>query len=228
MIKNLFFDLDNTILDFDIAEDVALTKVMEHYNIEVTDEAKAVYIKINEEEWAMYERGEKSQDALRVDRYIRFFKAMGTDADGHDGEKLYTEYLSSGHWFVEGALDLLKELSKDYRIYLASNGISSIQRGRLSSAKIDEYLSGIFISSEIGVNKPSKEFFDYCFSTIDDFKKEESVMIGDSLSSDILGAINAGIKSIWFNRKNQLNRKDFKPDFEVNDLNQIKDIIKNL
>lgn len=228
MIKHIFLDLDNTILDFDIAEDVALTRVMKEFGIDVTDENKKTYIKINEEEWGMYERDEKTQDALRVDRFSRFFEAIGNKHSGKEGEALYTKYLSVGHWFVDGALELLQDLSKDYKLYLASNGISSIQRGRLSSAKIDEYITDTFISQEIGVNKPSKEYFDYCFSKIEGFRPEEAIMIGDSLSSDIKGAVNAGIKSIWFNRKQQANKKSFKPDYEVNMLEDIKGIIDSL
>ena len=108
-----------------------------------------------------------------------------------------------------------------YRLYLVTNGTTCVQKGRIASAGIAKYFEEIFISEEIGYDKPSARFFEYCFSRIPDFSRDRAVIVGDSLTSDIQGGINAGIRTIWFNPKGQADDADIRPDLVVGSLSEI-------
>ena len=128
---------------------------------------------------------------------------------------------------MDGAEELLETLYGKYRMYLVTNGTLSVQKGRLKSANISRYFEDIFISEELGYNKPSIEYFEKCFSKIPDFKNENTAIIGDSLSSDIQGGINAGIKTIWFHRGQDLTEDPQpKPDYEINSLKFLLEMLK--
>ena len=193
MIKNILFDLDDTILDFKKSERAALTKTLIHLDIEPTDENISTYSRINAEQWKLLELGKLTRDEVRLRRYSIFFDTIGVARDARAAGEYYEGKLSLECFFVDGAIDLLNELYGKYKMYVLSNGHSHVQRSRIKCADIAKYFDGIFISHEIGHTKPSMEFFDFCFDNIPDFKREESVIIGDSLSSDIKGGKNAGL-----------------------------------
>ena len=127
---------------------------------------------------------------------------------------------------MNGAEELLENLCKKYNLYVITNGITKVQKGRIKSANLKKYFKDIFISEEIGYDKPSIEYFEHCFERIEDFKKENAVIIGDSLSSDIQGGVNAGVKTIWFNPKGEKNNSSVKPDYEVSDLKEIEKLLE--
>src|SRR5690606_32564259 len=112
-----------------------------------------------------------------------------------------------------------------FQLYIVTNGVPETQYKRLKNAKLDHYFKHIFVSVEIGYQKPMKEFFDYVFERIPDVKLEETLIIGDSLSSDIQGGINAGIDTCWFNRNRKQNQSPFKPTYEIHDLKELYSII---
>ena len=228
MIKNVLFDLDDTILDFGKAERDALSRAFTEKGIEPTDELLSRYSVINEEHWKRLEREEISRDEVKYGRFRQLFDEYGIAVSPVETADLYEEFLSHGHYFIDGAEALLSSLSEKYRLYLVSNGTYSVQEGRLASSGIEKYFKGIFISEKVGYEKPKKEFFDVCFSHIPDFSKEETVIIGDSLTSDMLGGKNAGIKTVWFNRKGKTNTTDMTFDSTATSLFEIEDIIKNL
>lgn len=221
MIKNIFLDLDDTIFDFKIAEGKALTKTLEQLGIEPKEEIVNRYSVINDSQWKLLELGKLTRDEVKVRRYQLLFEEIGSDASAQEASDIYAGYLAQGHYFVDGAEEMLVKLHHRFRLYLVSNGTSVVQHGRLESSDIEKYFEEIFISEEIGYNKPSKEFFTHCFSQISDFKKEESVIIGDSLSSDIQGGINAGITTIWFNLRNHPEREDVIPDYTIHHLSEV-------
>ena len=214
MIDTLLFDLDNTLLDFDKAEANAITRALGDVGISATNEMRDCYHKINLAQWKLLEQGKMTRE-------------FDIKVSPQEVAKHYQDYLGQGHYFIEGAEEVLQELSKRFRIYLVTNGTLSVQRGRLKSSGIEKYLQGVFISEEIGYNKPSIEYFEKCFSKIPDFKKENTVIIGDSLSSDIQGGINAGIKTIWFHRGQDLTEDPQpKPDYEINSLKFLLEMLK--
>ena len=130
---------------------------------------------------------------------------------------------------MDGALELLQKLHGKYRLYAASNGTYEVQRRRIEESGIKPYFEDFFISKKIGFHKPDKKFFDYCFSHIPDFKLEECVIVGDSLSSDILGGKNAGLTTIWYQRdRNITDHGAIHPDYRIFELSELPDLLKKL
>lgn len=222
---SIFLDLDNTILDFTKAERVGLLKTLNDMNIEVSDEMMDIYSRINIEQWEQLERGELSRDEIRTSRFERFFEELGMDADGSKAEEFYEEYLCQGHYCIDGAIELLEALYKDCNLYAASNGIDFVQERRLTGAGIKKYFKNIFISEHMGCDKPDKRFFQRCFETAPEIIPEHSLIVGDSLTSDILGGINAGIKTVWYNPKRSAGQEDIKPDYEISSLSELPELI---
>lgn len=227
MIDTLLFDLDNTLLDFDKAEANALTKALGDAGITVTDEMRDRYNKINLAQWKLLEQGKMTREEVKKHRFKLLFQEFDIKASIEEVAGNYQRYLGQGHYFIEEAEEILEQLSKRFRIYVVTNGTLAVQTGRIKSSGIKKYVQGIFISEEIGYNKPSIEYFHKCFAQIPDFKKENTVMIGDSLSSDIQGGKNAGIKTIWFHReKDHTENPEPKPDYEIKSLKSLINMLK--
>ncbi len=226
MYKHLFLDLDNTLLDFDAAEEVALKKAFLALDIVPTESLLARYRQINEHLWEQYELGQVARDELLVKRYDLLFAERGIAVPGWKCEEIYRKYLGVGHYFVPGAEDVLAYLSgKGYQLYLASNGLADTQYSRLESAGIGHYFAQIFISGSTGHHKPEAAYFQYCFSHIPGFSSSQALMIGDTLSSDIQGGKNAGIATCWLNRKGKTPPPALTPDYEIRRLEELKAIL---
>ncbi len=228
MIRNVLFDLDDTLFDFHKAEKIALTKTLVHFGIDPTEETLALYSTINAAHWKRLELGEISREEVKVGRYRELFKTIGVECDPVKATAYYESMLGIGHYFMPGAPELLGELYRKYRLYIVSNGTAKVQEGRIGSSGIAKYMDGIFISQLLGANKPDKQFFDICFAEIPDFSLSETVIIGDSLSSDIKGGINAGITTVWFNPKGIENDNDIKPDYTIKELSEVPGLLSQI
>ena len=228
MIRNVLFDLDDTLFDFHKAEKIALTKTLVHFGIDPTEETLALYSTINAAHWKRLELGEISREEGKVGRYRELFKTIGVECDPVKATAYYESMLAIGHYFMPGAPELLEELYRKYRLYIVSNGTAKVQEGRIGSSGIAKYMDGIFISQILGANKPDKHFFDICFAEIPDFSLSETVIIGDSLSSDIKGGINAGITTVWFNPKGIENDSDIKPDYTIKELSEVPGLLSQI
>ena len=230
MIKNVLLDLDDTIFDFHKAEALAVAKTLEQMHIEPTASVVQRYSEINQLQWKRLELGEIDRNEVKVGRYRKLFEELGVVASATEAARTYEHYLSIGHYFVPGAEAMLQTLSKRYRLYLVSNGTAVVQKGRIGSSDIEKYFEAIFISELVGCNKPDVRFFEACFKTIPEFKKSETVIIGDSLSSDIQGGKNADIRTIWFNPKHlpAPQTQILIPDAEVDDLSQIAEVLETM
>lgn len=228
MIRNVLFDLDDTLFDFHKAEKIALTKTLVHFGIDPTEETLALYSTINVAHWKRLELGEISREEVKVGRYRELFKTIGIECDPVKATAYYESMLAIGHYFMPGAPELLEELYRKYRLYIVSNGTAKVQEGRIGSSGITKYMDGIFISQILGANKPDKQFFDICFAEIPDFSLSETVIIGDSLSSDIKGGINAGITTVWFNPKGIENDNDIKPDYTIKELSEVPGLLSQI
>ena len=228
MIRNVLFDLDDTLFDFHKAEKIALTKTLVHFGIDPTEETLALYSAINAAHWKRLELGEISREEVKVGRYRELFKTIGVECDPVKATAYYESMLAIGHYFMPGAPELLEVLYGKYRLYIVSNGTAKVQEGRIGSSGIAKYMDGIFISQILGANKPDKQFFDICFSEIPDFSLSETVIIGDSLSSDIKGGINAGIITVWFNPKGIENDNDIKPDYTIKELSEVPGLLSQI
>ncbi len=228
MIKNVFLDLDDTILDFKKAEAAALSKTLTEHGLEPTPAIVSRYSQINQSLWKALERGEVTREQLLLERFQILFAEFGMDSDAFKVKTCYEKNLGQGHYFIDGAEALLDALYDKYKLFLASNGTTHIQQGRIASSGIARYFKEIFISQSIGINKPDIGFFNYCFSKIENFKKEETIIIGDSLSSDIDGGINAGIHTCWFNPHGEPMPTDKKPEYTVKSLDEIPALLVSI
>lgn len=226
MIEFLFLDLDDTILDFQKAERLALAKTLESFGLPPTDTVLARYHAINREHWERLERKELTRQQVLVGRFAALFAEMGLSAQAEQVARAYEENLSQGHYFLPGAEEALQSLSKKYKLYLASNGTARVQAGRLKSAGIIPYFQEIFVSEEMGYNKPDPAYFDACFARIPGFRKDRAMMVGDSLTSDILGGIQAGIATCWVNPHHKTG--SIRPDYEIESIVQLEALLKNL
>lgn len=228
MFEFLFIDLDDTILDFQKAEHVALSKTLKSFGLEPTEEVLKRYNLINKAHWEALERKELTREQVLVGRFQVLFEEMGIQVDPVTVARAYESNLSVGHWFLPGAEEAVASLSKKYKLYLASNGTAKVQAGRLASANISRYFEEVFVSQELGANKPSVEYFEKCFARIPGFDKSKAIMVGDSLTSDILGGQNAGIATCWVNPNHKAGRADIRVDYEIEALSQLESLLESL
>lgn len=217
----LLFDLDNTILDFTKAENYAIRRLAQDFNITLTDDDVERYRKINSMCWHLSDSGVMSKAEILKKRFIDFFDLFEIKVDGHWCDVTYREYLTHEVFLVDDAIEVLDELVKEHDLYIVSNGVKSTQHVRMQKANITKYFKDVFLSDEIGYPKPEKEFFDYVKSHINEMTKENTVLIGDNLFTDINGANNANIKSVYFNYFNKENNTDYKPVYEIKKLKEI-------
>lgn len=221
----LFLDLDDTILDFGATERKSIARLLKTLGVEPTDEIIHRYHVINLEHWQRLERGEITRDQIS-NRFDVLFTELGVIASTPECEVLYRQYLSEGTDFMPGAMDAVERLSKKYRLFIASNGTASVQAGRLKRTGLEQYFEQVFVSEEMGANKPSPLFFQRAFARIDGFDKSRAIMVGDSKTSDILGGINAGIKTCWVNPKHKTVRPELQPDYEIESIAQLESLLE--
>ena len=222
----LLIDLDDTILDFGAAEAVAYSKALAAHGIQKTPALMERYHAINLSWWEKLERGETDRDSVLVERHRQLFGELGLGADPVAFEADYRRWLGVGHWFLPGAEDMLAYLRRrGYRLFLASNGVADTQFSRLKSAGIGPLFEDLFISELMGWHKPEPEYYAACFARISGFAPEKTLMIGDSLTSDILGGIRAGIDTLWLNRSGKTPPPELRPTYEITELAQISQIL---
>lgn len=225
MIQFLFFDVDDTILDFAWSENHAIRRTYRELGVELTEEMYARYHTVNRQFWEQYERGDITREELLLARHHWMSEKYGLHLDPAECERRYRVNLGDGYHFMPHAMEILEWLKPRCRLFLATNGVAATQYSRLTSAGILPYFENVFISEEIGAYKPMPEYFDYCFSHIPGFRREEAAIVGDSISSDILGGQQAGIQTIWMNPEKKPGRPDIRPDYEIRDLIELKTIL---
>ena len=228
MFEFLFLDLDDTILDFQKAEHVALSKTLRGFGLEPTETVLKRYNLINKAHWEALERKELTREQVLLGRFQVLFEEMGISAEPVKVARAYEHNLCIGHWFLPGAEEAVARLSRKYKLYLTSNGTASVQKGRMTSANLYRFFPEVFVSQEIGANKPAPEYFERCFARIPGFDKSKAIIVGDSLTSDILGGQNAGIATCWVNPHHKQGRPDIRVDYEIEALSQLEDLLENL
>nr|WP_263326844.1 YjjG family noncanonical pyrimidine nucleotidase [Neobacillus sp. Marseille-Q6967] len=224
--KTLLFDVDDTLLDFAAAEGSALRMLFEEQQLTLTTEIENNYKNINQGLWERFEEGEIDRDEVVNTRFSLLFKEYGKEVDGVLLEKNYRSYLEEGHELIEGALELIKKLRGQFDLYIVTNGVSKTQYKRLHNSGLHTLFKEIFVSEDTGYQKPMKEFFDYVFARIPTVSKEEMLIIGDSLSSDIKGGQWAGIDTCWFNPKMKPNNTSIVPTFQIQKLEELYKILE--
>lgn len=224
--KTLLFDVDDTLLDFQKAEKLALRMLFEERGIPLTKEIEAQYKKINKSLWDAFEEGEINRDEVVNTRFSILLKEYGEEVDGILFENNYRSYLEEGNQLMQGAFEFISQIQSEYDLYIVTNGVSKTQDKRLRNAGLHPLFQGIFVSEDTGFQKPRKEYFDYVFARIPNFAPEEGLIIGDSLSADIKGGYVAGIDTCWFNPEKKLNDSEIVPTYEVQNFEELYALLK--
>ncbi len=196
--STLLFDADNTLLDFNKAEEFSIKQACKNFGISCSDEYAKLYSKINLSLWKRHEKGEITREEIKLFRFVEFIKQIEAFVDPKEMGKYYEATLATRGDLLPGAKELCQSLAPHYDMYIVTNGLAKVQRSRLSSSGILPYFDRFFISEEYGSQKPEKLFFDRIFEEIPEKDKARICIIGDSMSSDILGGINAGIDTCFF------------------------------
>ena len=221
----VLLDADETIFDFKRAEAYSLKESMEEFGYVFTDERLKLYSEINLACWKAMERGELKSGRLTSLRFERFFEAMGERIpDCAAFHNSYIHNLAEAGFLIDGAVEFLKKLHEECKIYLATNGLTIAQRGRLRRSQIQPYIDDIFISEEIGFQKPTKEYFEYIFDKLGIVDKSRVIMVGDSLTSDMLGGRNAGITTCRYLGDHPHEDSDL-VDYEITSYNEFFNIL---
>ena len=224
--KFLLFDLDHTLLDFDTAEDVALTQLLKEEGVEDIQAYKDYYVPMNKLLWKNLELKKITKKELVNTRFAKLFAHFGIEKDGAYLAERYQFFLSKQGQTFPGVEDLLRKLiSKGYELYAATNGITYIQTGRLKQSGIAPYFKEIFISEQLNTQKPDAEFYEKIGARIPNFNKNHALMIGDSLSADIQGGNNAGIDTIWYNPHHLKNKSLAQPTYEIDSYQALLDCL---
>lgn len=230
MYKFLLWDIDGTVLDFSAAEACAIRALFEKYHLGIcTDEMLRTYSQINRKYWQALERNEMTKPEILVGRFREFFQLMGLDttvaAAFNDDYQLT---LGDYPIFMEHALDVLKQEKDKYLLVAVTNGTKIAQTKKLRMTGLDEIFDVVFISEDVGIEKPNVAFFDHVFRKIGLSDKSEALIIGDSLTSDMQGGIFAGIDTCWFNPKHSQNTSGIPVTYEIDDLRKLEEILKQI
>lgn len=220
--KYLLFDNDGTLMDFDKSQESAFEKTYNALNFsqDYSEHILNLYKKANISWWKKLERGECTKAELQSGRFTDFLQSSTLEANPVEMNKVYMDFLCRENQLIEGAVDVLRTLHEKYKIIIITNGVGKTQHSRIESSEIYPFIDGLYISEEVGAPKPNWEFFDNVLKKESIGQKNQCLIIGDSLSSDILGANNSSIDCCWYNPKNEKN-PGLKIDFEISTLREL-------
>ncbi|MGX6961618.1 YjjG family noncanonical pyrimidine nucleotidase [Vagococcus xieshaowenii] len=217
--STLLLDLDNTILSFDQAEQYALRKVLEQHAIEWQQELFTMYHNKNKALWLALEQGKVERDYVLSQRFVELFQQLDLEVDGKAMDQMFRSFLTEEIFFMPNAKKVLDQLKKEKQLYVVTNGVAVTQKKRIQKAGLEAYFNEIFISEEIGYQKPSPLFFKHVLGSIEEKDLQDILMIGDSLSADILGGNQVGIDTCWYS--NEKVGKKIQPTYHIQQLDEL-------
>ena len=222
----ILFDADNTLLNFDAAENKALAETLVNYGIEPDAETVQTYRTINEELWRQLEKGQIRREKLFSERFSRFLKAIDAAGDGVEMNRFYLEQLSTHPDLMSPeVLDVLRELSEVATLAIVSNGAQMVQTRRLAESGVMNFMEDVFISEKMGCEKPNARIFDAALRALGVENREHVLVVGDSLTSDIQGGVNAGLDTCWFNPNHTENPGKVIPTYEIASLEELYPLV---
>ena len=222
----ILFDADNTLLNFDAAESKALAETLVNYGIEPDAETVQTYRTINEELWRQLEKGQLRREKLMSERFTRFLKAIDAAGDGAEMNRYYLEQLSIHPDLASPeVLDVLRELSEVATLAVVTNGFQKVQSRRLAESGVENFLEDVFVSEKMDTEKPNRKIFDAALRALGVENREHVLMVGDSLTGDVQGGINAGLDTCWFNPHHQENPGKILPTYEISSLEELYPLV---
>lgn len=222
----ILFDADGTLFDFLKSEREALILTLRRFSVDVDEDGIKLYSQINDSLWKALERGEITKDVLRVRRFELFGAEYGFTCDFDALSYAYTDELTEQMFMLEGATEVCRSLSEKYRMYIVTNGIEYVQKKRFELSPIKDLFDGLFISGEIGYEKPDIRFFNVVEERIPDFSKEKTIIVGDSLTSDMKGGLNFGIDCCYYNPDGRKVPDDMAIKYTITELSELLEILK--
>ena len=223
----LLFDADGTLFDYDKAEAYALRTTFGEFGLEYEPDYLEVYRPINAQIWRDFEKGLISAESVKADRFQFLFDAIGVGTDAQSFSARYLKNLGDSAELIEGAEDLIRTLQGRVGLMLITNGLKEVQRSRLARSAIADCFAGIVISEEVGSAKPHRGIFDAAFARMGGPRKEDVLLIGDSLTADIRGAIDYGIDTCWYNPAGTTPGSDLRITYEIAHLEELLSILAN-
>ena len=224
-IKAILYDVDGTLLDFETQEEVALSYCFKKYNLgELSEEKLELYKRINLGYWEMFEKNLITKEKLVVKRFEDYLEAPGVKLNAEEVNDTYFSKLGDTIVFKDNSYELVKSLKGKIKQYVVTNGAIRVQKTKLAKSGFDKLMDDVFISDEVGYQKPRKEFFDAIKNRLGDIANDEILIVGDSLTSDMKLADNCNLISCFYNPKKKDYKVDFKIDYEISDLNEVKKI----
>lgn len=224
MYKAIFFDVDDTLLNFSLCSQAALTKTFNDFNIEYNDTIYKIFCDIDNRLWLKQKQELISvQDVLDL-RFKQLFSCLNLDTDNIAFQSKFQINLSKEHALEPGAIEIIQYLNLKYKLYVASNGILSMQLSRLKLAGLLPYFSDLFVSDDIGYSKPNVNFFSECLKRCN-LHSDEILFVGDSLEADMLGANNSVLDACWYNPYHKVKSVDVKTHYMIENLLQLKNIL---
>ena len=224
--KFIFLDADETLFDFDTSEYNAFRETVQSYGYAFTDSLYDEYHLVNKSLWEEFELGRVTKPFLLIERFRRVINAHGIDTLPEEFADRFKESLANQCILLPGAEEFCRAIAPEAQLYILTNGITTTQTRRFERSPIRDLVSGLFISEQIGSPKPNKEFFDAVFAAVPDFDRKSAIMIGDSLSSDIRGGLNAGITTVWYNPHLVRNKLGVCPDYTATSYEQLLRILR--
>lgn len=220
----LYFDLDNTLLDFSASEKSAILRLLSLHGIEPRSEYANIYSAINRKVWERFERGEIKRQDIYESRFVEFLAAIGKNADTAKMSEDYFSLLAQGHDVIKGAKEVLEYVKKKgYAVCVTTNGVALTQHKRLRESGLEHFFDFVFISEETGYQKPDKRYFEYVINNTSEKDRKKILVIGDSITSDITGGINAGIDTCWYNPEGK--KSEVTPTFEIRNISKLTGIL---
>lgn len=222
----VLLDADKTLFDFERSEREALAQVLEARGYTADEETVGLYLRINSALWDAAARGEVDQDFLCVERFAAFMRVRGGAHDPAQFNRDYLEALGSHGHLLPGAEELCRTMAgAGLRLAIITNGLPAAQWGRLNRSPLKMLIPRMFVSMELGCQKPQREFFDKVCAALDISDRRRTVVVGDSLRDDIRGGINAGIDTIWYNPDHLPADPNIRPTWTAGDYEEVLAIL---
>ncbi len=221
----VLLDADNTLLDFDAAENKALAETLDDFGLEADAQTLELYRSINEKLWRKLEKGEIRREKLLSERFSQLLSTLQAKGNGRDMNNAYLNHLAQHPDMIPGVTNVLDELAEVATLAIVSNGVEKVQKQRAKDSGIDRYMEEVFISEAVGCDKPARKFFEHVLRVLGVEQRKHVLVVGDSLTSDIQGGINAGLDTCWYNPNGAENHTDIRPTYEIRSLEELFPIV---